>query len=171
MKKIIYLLMMTGLFFSCGDNNNNVNMKEITQSDGFAMINGEKFTGTGVIIDKRKTNYVKELIYYKNGLANGYERYSRSNDSLVKEFKMKNDRVYKISKKEIEITSDLFTSYYDNGNIRQKAGVIWIDGKWNFDGKGEHFSENGKKDAEFVMNKGKEVSKKLFDENGKETKE
>lgn len=171
MKKIIYLIMIIALFISCGDDNNNVNMKEITQSDGFAMIGGEKFTGTGVDLDNYKTNLVKQLYFYENGLAIGYERYFTGRDSLPKEFKMKNGRVYNISKKTIEITSDSFTSYYENGNIRQKAGVIWIDGKWYFDGKGQHFSENGKIDGEFVMNKGEEVSKKLFDENGKEIKE
>ena len=111
MKKIICLLVLTCLFTSCGDDNNDrVGISEITYTDGeyptgIALHNGVRFTGTVVSLshgdndnkDKTLGLFAEELSFYKDGLLYRIEEHS-TRDTLLQDFKMKNGDVYKISK-------------------------------------------------------------------------
>jgi hypothetical protein len=172
MKKIIYSLVIAGLFISCGDNSNRVNINEITYSDGFALHNGDKFTGTVVQLgDRSDRDKAQVLTFYKDGISYGFERHSTL-DTLLIDFKMENGAVYKISELlSWKVDSDSSITYYRNGKINGKCAVIWEDGNYYYNGFDQSFNEDGKLDREVLYDKGKIISTKYFDENGKEIKE
>lgn len=184
MKKIISLLMITCLFTSCGDDNNDrVGISEITYSEqlykgdqrGFALHNGEKFTGTMVALnygnndnkDKTLGIFAQELSFYKDGLLYRFEVHS-TRDTLLQDFKMKNGDVYKISELlSLKIDSDSLISYNRNGTISEKSAVIWKDGKYLINGIHQSFNDDGKLFQTILYDKGKEKLIKTFRDNGK----
>lgn len=177
--------MITYLFTSCGDDNNDrVGISEITYSEqlykgdqrGFALHNGEKFTGTMVSLsygnndnkDKTLGLFAQELSFYKDGLLYRFEVHS-TRDTLLQDFKMKNGDVYKISELlSQKVDSDSLIYYFNkNGSVSDKCAVIWKDGKYFKNGIFQRFNDDGKLFEEILYDMGKEKLVKQFDDNGK----
>ena len=184
LKKIISSLMITCLFTSCGDDNNDrVGISEITYSEqfykgdqrGFALHHGEKFTGTMVSLyfgdkdnkDKTLGFFAQELSFYKDGLLYRYEVHS-TRDTLLQDFKMKNGDVYKISELlSQKVDSDSLIYFNKNGRVSDKCAVIWKDGKYFKNGIFQRFDDDGKLFEEILYDMDVEKLSKTFHDNGK----
>ena len=182
MKKIICLLLITCLFSSCGDDNNDrVGISEITYTDGeyptgIALHNGVRFTGTVVSLshghndnkDKTLGLFVEDLSFYKDGFLYRLEEHS-TRDTLLQDFKMKNGDVYKISKLlSRKIDSDSLICYFNkNGSISDKYSVKWINGIYFKNGIYQKFNDDGKLVQTILYDMGNEKLSRTFHDNGK----
>ena len=162
MKNILSILLISVLFIGCSENRVDVNELTNKGTDLTVNLSGSVwyhydnlFTGIGY--DVYQNGQLKSEISYKDGKYDGLSKIWYENGQLEIESNWTNHKKNGLSK-----------TWYENGQLKSKI-KIETNSKGNYIyGLSKSWYENGQLRSEEKITEGELISRKCWDENGKE---
>ena len=149
--KIIFLILLTFVVFSCGKNTVSI-IEKIDSNGKIIKIKLNKFKNIEIHQSFYSNGEMEYKAEYKNGIPDGKVIYWNIKGELISNANYENGKLHGVS-----------SSYFENGNIASKIEYFY----GVFHGEYETYHENGRIKSNQIYEYGKPISKLLrFNEEG-----